>query len=148
MEKLWTVVHFIDENAVEAVPSTWIINNKCYWPPFPKEKIVAAIKKHAKPNTCWPSHDIKTFRNNSYDNYGTAREKTRKAEFTSELNSDTERERENVKTSKRKIYSKMLSSCSNDFDEECINTKLPTPSIMQGNWSWLYVEQARSLAGA
>lgn len=66
MEKLWTVVRFIDEDTVEAVPSTWIINNKCYWPPFQMEKTVAVIKKHAEPNTCWPSYNITIFRNSSY----------------------------------------------------------------------------------
>ncbi|CAL1678386.1 unnamed protein product [Lasius platythorax] len=102
MEKLWTIVRFIDEDTVEAVPSTWIINKKCYWPPFQTEKIVAAIKKHAEPNTCWPSYDIITFRNSSYDNYKTAREKAKKAELTSELNSDTDHD--NVP--KRKIIPK------------------------------------------
>lgn len=58
MEKSWMIVRFIDEDTVEAVPTTWIINNKCYWPPFQIEKFVAAIKKHVEPNTCWPSYDI------------------------------------------------------------------------------------------
>ncbi|XP_039312350.1 uncharacterized protein LOC105206708 isoform X3 [Solenopsis invicta] len=98
---------------------------------FQKKKLLQQLKNITEPNTCWPSHDIKTFRNSSYDNYGTAREKARKAEFKSELNSDTERERENIKAPKRKIDSKMLFSCSDDSDKECINTKLPTPPIMQ-----------------
>ncbi|XP_011687471.1 PREDICTED: uncharacterized protein LOC105449785 [Wasmannia auropunctata] len=126
MEKSWTVVQFIGEDTVEAVPSTWIINNKCYWPPFQMEKIVAAIKKHAEPNTCWPSYDIITFRNSTYDNYGTAREKAKKAEFTSELTSDND----NNKNTKRKINRRKFSSSSDDSVEE--HTKLSTPPVMQG----------------
>ncbi|XP_029170533.1 uncharacterized protein LOC114940175 isoform X2 [Nylanderia fulva] len=122
MERSWTIVRFIDEDTVEAVPSTWIINKKCYWPPFHMEKIVAAIKKHAEPNTCWPSYNVMTFRNSSYDNYKTAREKAKKAELTSELNSETD----NI--SKRKIIPKKFFSSSDESTEEC--TKLRTPPIM------------------
>ncbi|KYQ51476.1 hypothetical protein ALC60_09421 [Trachymyrmex zeteki] len=124
MEKTWTVVQFIDEETVEAVPTTWIINNKCYWPPFQMEKIVAAIKKHAEPNTCWPSYDITTFRNSSYDNYRIAREKAKKAEFTSELASDTD----NNKIPKRKVIQKKFSSSSDSLAED---TVLRTPPVMQ-----------------
>ncbi|XP_018398299.1 PREDICTED: uncharacterized protein LOC108776242, partial [Cyphomyrmex costatus] len=124
MERTWTVVQFIDEETVEAVPTTWIINNKCYWPPFQMEKIIAAIKKHAEPNTCWPSYDITIFRNSSYDNYQTAREKAKKAEFTSELTSDTD----NNKISKRKVIRKKFSSSSDSLAED---TVLRTPPVMQ-----------------
>lgn len=29
---MWTVVHFIKEDAVEAVPSHWIKKRMCAWP--------------------------------------------------------------------------------------------------------------------
>lgn len=66
MAKMWTVVKFRDEDAVEAVPSKWILNNQCYWPPFSKEKLITAIKKNEEPNTHWPLHDIVPLRNSSY----------------------------------------------------------------------------------
>ncbi|XP_025264893.1 uncharacterized protein LOC112638077 [Camponotus floridanus] len=88
------------------------------------EKIAAAIKKHAEPNTCWPSYDIITFRNSSYDNYKTAREKAKKAELTSELNSDTDYD-----VTKRKIIPREISSSSSS-DESLQKCKLPTPPNM------------------
>lgn len=37
MESLqYSVVHFINENTVEGVPSNWIKNNTCAWPLNPK----------------------------------------------------------------------------------------------------------------
>lgn len=69
MVDTWTIVNFVHEDAVEAVPSDWIIANKCYWPSLSKEKIIAAIKNHQKPNTCWPSHDVRVFRNGTYGMY-------------------------------------------------------------------------------
>jgi len=65
----WTVVKFIKENTVEAVSSTWILNNKCYWPPFQYEKVISAIRKSEKPNTCWPLYNVVAFRNSTYGNY-------------------------------------------------------------------------------
>lgn len=44
-DQSWTVVRFIDEDTVEAVPSSWILQNRCYWPPFKNEKIMAIILK-------------------------------------------------------------------------------------------------------
>ncbi|XP_011858903.1 PREDICTED: uncharacterized protein LOC105556420 isoform X2 [Vollenhovia emeryi] len=126
MEKSWTIVKFIEEDTVEAVPSTWIVDKTCYWPPFHMEKIVASIKKHAEPNTCWPSYDIITFRNSSYDNYKTAREKAKKAELTSELNSDTDNN--NVPNRKRKIIPKNFSSSSDESAEECAKLRTPPKS--------------------
>lgn len=67
MEKpTWTIVQFLTDNTVEAVPSGWIEHNKCYWPPFKYEQIITAIRKNMERNTCWPCYDIKTFRNNMY----------------------------------------------------------------------------------
>lgn len=68
-DQTWTVVRFIDEDTVEAVPSTWIIQNQCYWPPFKYEKIVSLIRKNDRPNTCWPSHEISVFRNSTVGKY-------------------------------------------------------------------------------
>lgn len=65
----WTVVRFIDEDTVEAVPSSWILQNRCYWPPFKNEKIMAIIRKNEQPNTCWPSYEISIFRNSTFGKY-------------------------------------------------------------------------------
>lgn len=42
----WTVVKFKDENSVEAVPSDWILDNQCYWPPYTADKIKSSIIEH------------------------------------------------------------------------------------------------------
>jgi len=52
MESLqYSVVHFINENTVEGVPSNWITNNACAWPFNPKNarkmnKNINQIKKN------------------------------------------------------------------------------------------------------
>ncbi|XP_011691888.1 PREDICTED: uncharacterized protein LOC105452470 isoform X3 [Wasmannia auropunctata] len=117
-DQTWTVVRFIDEDTVEAVPSSWIIQNRCYWPPFKNEKIMAIIRKNEQPNTCWPSYEISIFRNSTFADYKTAREKCKKSEFTSDLNSDVD--------IRRKQSSKTLSS-SEDED----NRTLPMPPVLK-----------------
>lgn len=29
---MWAIVHFVDDNSVEIVPSYWISDEKCAWP--------------------------------------------------------------------------------------------------------------------
>lgn len=69
MEKTWSIVRFTSEDTVEAIPSTWIINNKCYWPLFQSDKTMAAIRKYENPNKCWPMYDVVPFRNSNYGKY-------------------------------------------------------------------------------
>ncbi|CAH1153704.1 unnamed protein product [Phaedon cochleariae] len=65
--RTWTVVKFVEEDTVEAVPTTWLVGNLCYWPPYPREKLVTAIKNFEAPNTHWPSHKMEIFRNGTFD---------------------------------------------------------------------------------
>lgn len=53
MEKTWTVVRFEEENAVEAVPTTWIVNGRCYWPPYTIKKTLKAIKDYVDFDSSW-----------------------------------------------------------------------------------------------
>lgn len=71
MTKTWTIVIFTDEDSVEVVPSNWIVNNKCYWPPsLTSDKLRAAIKHHDAPNTSsWPSYPIRLIRNGTFRKY-------------------------------------------------------------------------------
>lgn len=69
MDQTWTIVHFIKENSVEAVPTTWIVGNMCYWPSFTSEKVYKAIKNHEHPNSCWESFEIRIFRNATYGKF-------------------------------------------------------------------------------
>ncbi|VEN64244.1 unnamed protein product, partial [Callosobruchus maculatus] len=43
-KKTWSVVSFIDDKTVEAVPSNWIKGQLCYWPPLTGEKLMNAIR--------------------------------------------------------------------------------------------------------
>lgn len=69
MDKSWTVVKFIDEDSVEAVPTTWIQGNSCFWPPLTQQKVVTAIKNHEVANTCWPSYEITFFKNGTFGKF-------------------------------------------------------------------------------
>lgn len=69
MAKTWTIVIFTDEDTVEAVPSSWLINNKCYWPSLPLDKLTAAIRNHEEPNTCWPSYPVRILRHGTFGKY-------------------------------------------------------------------------------
>lgn len=71
----WTVVKFNKENSVEAVPTSWINNNRivnnnrCYWPSFQQAKVIAAIRKNEEPDIHWPSYGITLFRNSTYGTF-------------------------------------------------------------------------------
>ncbi|XP_067208411.1 homeobox-like protein HDP1 [Linepithema humile] len=108
MTKTWTIVIFTDEDTVEAVPSTWIIDNKCYWPSFTFEKLTAAIKNHEKPNTCWPSYPIRIIRNGTFANFSKATEKCSKAQNFSDVHSDVSSW--SPSTKKRKVIRKTYGS--------------------------------------
>lgn len=49
MESLYSVVHFINENTVECVPSNWIKNNTCAWP-FNRRNASKMIEQKYQPN--------------------------------------------------------------------------------------------------
>lgn len=65
----WTVVQFIDDGTVEAVPSVWIQGDLCHWPTYSPPKLHAAIRKAEPLNTCWPSHTVKIFRNATFGKF-------------------------------------------------------------------------------
>lgn len=64
----WTVVQFVEDGTVEAIPSNWIQGDMCHWPPYFHQKLVMAIRKCEALNTCWPTHKIKSFRNSTFGN--------------------------------------------------------------------------------
>lgn len=68
-EQTWTVIQFEEDYSVEAVPSTWIQGQLCLWPPYSKDKLMSAIRKHASLNTCWPSYKIRSFRNSTFGGF-------------------------------------------------------------------------------
>ncbi|KAF5300542.1 hypothetical protein FQR65_LT09163 [Abscondita terminalis] len=111
MERSWTVVKFIEDDSVQAVPTKWLIkNNKCYWPPYSQDRLIQAIKKCEPHIDNWPMYEVQMFRNSTYGDYQVARQKERKAEIESDLNTDTDGG--NKRKRKQRVYS------SDDDDEE------------------------------
>jgi len=62
MKKTWTVVRFEDENVVEAVPTTWISNNTCCWPPYTIEKV---LKDYAECDRSWANYEVYVLKNST-----------------------------------------------------------------------------------
>lgn len=55
----WKVVHFLKDESVEAVPTSWVNGNECYWPPLNGMKLKAAISKGEDPAESWEAHKIR-----------------------------------------------------------------------------------------
>lgn len=117
---------FTDEDSVEVVPTTWISNNKCYWPSLTTEKLKAAVKRHDPPNTSWPLYSVRLIRNGTFANYSTAEEKCKKAEYSSDINSDRSLENKR-KVIKRTFGSSFEEGDLSSDDNNNLPTKLPAP---------------------
>ncbi|CAG9837890.1 unnamed protein product [Diabrotica balteata] len=89
--KTWTVVRFLKDGSVEAVPTNWLSGNTCSWPHYEANKLGKALKNGVPPLPTWEKHEISSFRNATYDDYSIARRKCQKAEETSDLNSSDNR---------------------------------------------------------
>lgn len=62
----WTVVQFLEDGTVEAVPTNWIDGNVCYWPPLHGARLMTAIKKLESRSNSWSHHLIRTFPNSTF----------------------------------------------------------------------------------
>lgn len=119
----WTVVQFLTDDTVDAVPTSWIHDGDfCFWPPFTQDKIKNAIK-NCEMNSHWPSHKVRTFKDGTFDDYFVARNKARKAESTSDLNSDIDLKRKR----KKKVLSISSGSSDSDDEDRVSPSKLPVP---------------------
>lgn len=67
----WTVVHFIEEETVEAVPTSWVHGETCYWPPFIGSKLTHSINNCETPIlSTWTLHKIRELGDGrTYSNY-------------------------------------------------------------------------------
>ncbi|XP_024875700.1 uncharacterized protein LOC112457061 [Temnothorax curvispinosus] len=142
MTKTWTIVIFTDEDCVEVVPSSWILNDKCYWPTLTPDKLKAAVKNHDALDTSWPSYPIRLIRNGTFYDYSTAEKKCKRAEYSSDVNSDRSKQNETESDrNKRKIIKKTFGSSfdednlSSSDDNNKLPTKLPTPPHLTNDTS-------------
>ncbi|KAF5302229.1 hypothetical protein FQA39_LY10268 [Lamprigera yunnana] len=124
MDNSWTVIKFIEDNTVQVVPTRWILNNdKCFWPPYPQDRLIQSIKRCEHQMDNWPVYEIKIFHNSTYYDYQTARQKEKKAEVESDLNSDIE------DNNKRRRIQKIYRS---DEDEEVDTILKRPPQLITG----------------
>uniref|UniRef100_A0A1Y1MBH4 Uncharacterized protein n=1 Tax=Photinus pyralis TaxID=7054 RepID=A0A1Y1MBH4_PHOPY len=142
----WSVIKFPEDNdAVEAVPSRWLVGNKCKWPPYPpnSKKLIEAIEKSEMPSETWQEFTIIPFRNNIYDDYATAKKKVKKALATSDLDESDSAPR----SGKRKIKFRRTYSYSS-VEEEALSLPDPPPEPAFIQKLINNVEDSSSLQGA
>ncbi|KAB0803244.1 hypothetical protein PPYR_00214 [Photinus pyralis] len=117
--KTWSVIKFPDEKSVSAVPSSWIVGKKCYWPPYSEKALRAAIENNESPNfQVWQSYTFESFRNNVFDTFKEADKKSLKATKTSDLESGCETKSYTFSSKKRKIFRKTVSFSSVEEEGE------------------------------
>ncbi|CAG9817179.1 unnamed protein product [Phaedon cochleariae] len=126
----WSVVQFMEDHTVEAVPTAWIQGDQCHWPAYTPDKVINAIRKSEPLNTCWTSHRVKVFRNATFNDYMRARNKAKVAEETSDLASEAEMESTKRKRKLKKVFSSS-SSEEDSMENNNIKKSLPTPPILK-----------------
>ncbi|XP_050509289.1 uncharacterized protein LOC126886403 isoform X2 [Diabrotica virgifera virgifera] len=130
MENTWTVVKFPDENdAVEAVPTSWLHNNLCYWPPFPKNVIREAIECCSSPEKSWSLFKFEHLKNNVAGSFQEAKKKVFYATQKSDLESDSQSCLERG-LNKRKIFKKRFEPYSS-FEEDEEADDFPEPPALK-----------------
>ncbi|XP_067208045.1 uncharacterized protein [Linepithema humile] len=99
--KKWTIVLFLRENDVEAVPVNWLNGDVCYWPPYNTHKVGKAISSCEDPDiSTWTLHEIRKLgKGCNYDSLIEAKNKAKRAEDTSDINNS---EKENSKRISKK----------------------------------------------
>ena len=59
--KAWTVVEFIGDGSVAAVPSNWLAGSTCYWPPYKPSRMAVAIKNCEPRDESCEKHAVSVF---------------------------------------------------------------------------------------
>ena len=88
MTHSWSIVKFLNDGCVEAVPSQWLDGEFSYWPPVAAKLITGLIKKCEPAAQSWPKYKITMMTRVTFDTYLKAREKAKLAEDTSGMQSD------------------------------------------------------------
>lgn len=106
MNKLYHVVHFLDDGSTYAVPEWWLERKESgifsFWPPYPDRlKVAALIKRKESPCQArgWSKHPVKVL--HSYNTLEHALENISAAELTSNLESDASVRDERITQAKR-----------------------------------------------
>lgn len=64
----WTVVKFVSDDLIEAVPTNWLEGNICFWPRYETIKMTKAIRNCDPALPTWDKHQVVSFRNATYGN--------------------------------------------------------------------------------
>ncbi|XP_014673062.1 PREDICTED: uncharacterized protein LOC106813445 [Priapulus caudatus] len=83
---MYVIIEFTETGEVEAVPDTWLRDDSVLWPPHSSGTIQNLIKNRGAPKECWNTYEIRQLTTASH--YEKARQRLRKAEYTSDLQSD------------------------------------------------------------
>ncbi|KAF5302494.1 hypothetical protein FQR65_LT08584 [Abscondita terminalis] len=119
----WAVVKFLgDEEEVEVIPTSWIINNnECWWPTFSKAKLEKAIRTcSVLPDESWTKFKIKIFSKNE-TKFTVATAKATKALYASNV-SDAEIPNDNTKRviKKKQFINYTQHSDESNASSECV----------------------------
>ncbi|XP_076875471.1 uncharacterized protein LOC143525422 isoform X2 [Brachyhypopomus gauderio] len=117
----FSVVEFVECGTVAIVPRNWFSGpdeQQCFWPPSSTVNIDRAVKEGSSPQEDWPVFQVRVL--GKAADYSAARIKLRKAEVTSDLQTDPEPER-----TKRKRRPRIIDSDSET--EESTERAAPLP---------------------
>ncbi|XP_051787681.1 uncharacterized protein LOC114664575 [Erpetoichthys calabaricus] len=124
---MYHIVNFSECNEVELVPSNWVSNGVCAWPPYKTGDIHKAIINKEQPKENWKSFKVEVMY--TTDNYRTARLKLPVAERHSDLQTAEDEEDDEIpkRTKRRKIANTRFDSDSDG--DVCSKPKshLPPP---------------------
>ncbi|XP_052707614.1 DNA topoisomerase 2-alpha-like isoform X2 [Crassostrea angulata] len=122
---MFAVVHFVDDESVECVPKSWLEGQYCYWPHLNAKK---KIQKMSLPDKdTWKKYKYRKI-GQDYEDYDTARKYLKKAEETSNLESEEE-------SRKRKLPARLISESDNDTDIESDIEGKTLPSLPKNTCS-------------
>ncbi|XP_077065755.1 uncharacterized protein LOC143718618 [Siphateles boraxobius] len=117
----FVVVEFLDSRTVAIIPRNWFTGpeeEECYWPPSSTVNVDQYVREGKEPQEDWAKFQVQVL--GKAVDYTAARAKLRKAEVTSDLQTDPEPER-----AKRKRKLKFIDPDSDS--EECPEMAAPPP---------------------
>uniref|UniRef100_A0A2S2P2H6 Uncharacterized protein n=1 Tax=Schizaphis graminum TaxID=13262 RepID=A0A2S2P2H6_SCHGA len=122
---MWSIVNFTNDNSVSAVPSHWWKNGYCAWPKSSTKNASLLLQRRAIPNKF--DYDFfkarKIHTKNPIKTYSEAKERARKAQFTSDLSS-AEENYSNSYFNKHNIKKPSSPPVFSDNDDESVNNSL------------------------
>uniref|UniRef100_A0A2S2NCT0 Uncharacterized protein n=1 Tax=Schizaphis graminum TaxID=13262 RepID=A0A2S2NCT0_SCHGA len=101
---MWSIIHFLDENTVETVPSKWFSKNKCAWPTNKSKRHIADQSDPIPQYFKWyKARALLT----DIESFSEANRKCKKALYTTNLSS-TETENDEMSNKNQKKSKEML----------------------------------------